>query len=217
MKDLKSRLEASLCVNLDYYALVSTSSFRKIVDAIGGVWFDVPEDMDYDDPEQGLSIHLKKGNQLLDGKAAEGLIRFRSGYAQGDLDRVSVRANFLRAMMKQVKENLTADALATIVGELLTSVDSSVSLTDAVYFAKQLYSVSSEKFTVTTLSGSSVMNPQTGAWSYYVINKNNALADINKYLNVFSGDIAANLFDSKGFFTDSDNEAQAYINNYYLS
>lgn len=217
MKDLKARLEASLCVNLDYYALVSTSSFRKIVDAIGGVWFDVPEDMDYDDPEQGLSIHLKKGNQLLDGKAAEGLIRFRSGYAQGDLDRVSVRANFLRAMMKQVKENLTADALATIVSELLTSVDSSVSLTDAVYFAKQLYSVSSEKFTVTTLSGSSVMNPQTGAWSYYVINKNNALADINKYLNVFSGDIAANLFDSKGFFTDSENEAHAYINNYYLS
>ncbi len=217
MKDLKSRLEASLCVNLDYYVLVSTSSFRRIVDAIGGVWFDVPEDMDYDDPEQELSIHLKKGYQLLDGENAEGLIRFRSGYAQGDLDRVSVRADFLRAMMKQVKENLTADALATIAGEFLTSVDSSVSLTDAVYFAKQLYSVSSENFTVTTLSGSSVMNPQTGLWSYYVINKKGALADINRYLNVFSGDIAADIFDSKGFFTDSEDEAHAYINNYYLS
>lgn len=217
MKDLKSRLEANLCVNIDYYVLVNTSSFRRIVDAVGGVWFDVPNDMNYDDPEQGLSIHLKKGYQLLDGKAAEGLIRFREGYARGDLDRVSVRAEFLSAMMKQVKENMTADALAAIVGELLTSVDTSVPLTDAVYFAKQIYAIPSEKLVVTTLSGSSVMNPDTGVWSYYVINKRKALDDINKYLNVFSGDISADLFDSKGFFTDAENESHAYINNYYLS
>lgn len=217
MKDLKARLEASLCVNIDYYVLVNIESFRKIVDAVGGVWFDVPDDMDYDDPEQGLSIHLKKGYQLLDGKAAEGLIRFRQGYARGDLDRVSVRAEFLSAMMKQVKENMTADALAAIVGELLTSVDTSVPLTDAVYFARQLYSIPSDKLNVKTLSGGSVMNPATGVWSYYVINKRKALDDINKYLNVFSGDISADLFDSKGFFTDDANESHAYINNYYLS
>ena len=183
MKDLKSRLETSLCINIDYYALVNTSSFRRIVDAVGGVWFDVPDDMDYDDAEQDLSIHLKKGYQLLDGKAAEGLIRFRSGYAQGDLGRVSVRADFLTAMVKQVKENMTADALLT----------------------------------VRTISGSPVMNPDTGVWSYYVINKSKALDDINRYLNVFSGDIPAKLFDAKGFFTDAGNESHAYINDYYIS
>ena len=80
MKELKARLEESLCVNIDYYALVNTSSFRRIVDAVGGVWFDVPKDMDYDDPEQGLSIHLKEGYQLLDGEQAMGLVRFRYGY-----------------------------------------------------------------------------------------------------------------------------------------
>ena len=217
MKELKARLEESLCVNIDYYALVNTSSFRRIVDAVGGVWFDVPKDMDYDDPEQGLSIHLKEGYQLLDGKAAEGLIRFRSGYAQGDLGRVSVRADFISAMVKQVKENMTADALVAIVGELLTSVDTSVPLTDAVYFARQLYSVPSDRLTVRTISGSPVMNPDTGVWSYYVINKSKALDDINKYMNVFSGDVSAELFDAKGFFTDSENESHAYINNYYIS
>ena len=217
MKDLKSRLETSLCINIDYYALVNTSSFRRIVDAVGGVWFDVPDDMDYDDAEQDLSIHLKKGYQLLDGKAAEGLIRFRSGYAQGDLGRVSVRADFLTAMVKQVKENMTADALVAIVGEILTSVDTSVPLTDAVYFARQLYSVPSDGLTVRTISGSPVMNPDTGVWSYYVINKSKALDDINRYLNVFSGDIPAKLFDAKGFFTDAGNESHAYINDYYIS
>ena len=130
---------------------------------------------------------------------------------------MSVRADFLTAMMRQVKENMTADALAAIVGELLTSVDTSVPLTDAVYFARQLYSVPSDRMNVKTLSGASVMNPATGVWSYYVINKRKALDDINNYLNVFSGDISAGLFDAKGFFTDTENESHAYINNYYLS
>lgn len=61
------------------------------------------------------------------------------------------------------------------------------------------------------------MNPDTGVWSYYVINKSKALDDINKYMNVFSGDVSAELFDAKGFFTDSENESHAYINNYYIS
>ena len=145
------------------------------------------------------------------------MIRFRSGYAQGDLGRVSVRADFLSAMVKQVKENMTADALVAIVGEILTSVDTSVPLTDAVYFARQLYSVPSDGLTVRTISGSPVMNPDTGVWSYYVINKSKALDDINRYLNVFSGDIPAKLFDAKGFFTDAGNESHAYINDYYIS
>lgn len=217
MKDLKSRLESSLCVNLDYYVLVNTDSFCKIVDAVGGIWFDVPEDMDYEDPEQELFIHLKAGYQKLDGKAAEGLIRFRQGYAQGDLDRVNMRADFLKAMITQVKENLTADSLAKIIGELISSIDTSVSISDAVYFARALYSVPSEKITVATLSGSTVRNPENGTWNYYVLNRAKALADVNKYLNVFSGDIEAGLFDPKGFFTDSANENHAYINNYYIS
>lgn len=217
MKDLKGRLEESLCVNLDYYMLISTESFRKIIDTVGGIWFDVPRDMNYDDPEQGLSIHLKAGYQKLDGAQAEGLIRFRSGYAQGDLDRVKMRADFMRAMMVQVKENMSADTLAKIAGELISSVDSSVSLSDAIYFARAVYAVPSSSVEVVTLSGSTVMNPANNTWNYYVLNKSRALADINKYMNVFSGDIQTALFDSKGFFTDSVNTGHAYINNYYLS
>lgn len=217
MKDLKARLEESLCVNLDYYMLVSTSSFRRIIDAVGGIRFDVPEDMDYEDPEQGLYIHLKKGYQKLDGEAAEGLIRFRSGYTQGDLDRVSLRGKFLVAMASQIKENLSAESLSAIISELISSVDTSVSLTDALFFAKELYSVSSENISVTTISGAPVQNPESGLWSYYVLNRRGALGDINKYLNVFNGDIPDAIFDKNGFFTDSSNASHTYINNYYLS
>jgi LCP family protein required for cell wall assembly len=69
-------------------------AFRETIDALGGVEFDVPQNMNYDDPQQGLSIHLKKGYQLLDGDKAEQLVRFRN-YPMGDIDRTKVQFDFL--------------------------------------------------------------------------------------------------------------------------
>ncbi len=34
----------------DYQVIVEWNAVGKIVDAMGGVWFDVPRDMNYDDP-----------------------------------------------------------------------------------------------------------------------------------------------------------------------
>ena len=64
-------------LNLKYYAIVKTEAFIKLVDAIDGVTFNVPIDMDYDDTSQDLHIHLKAGEQKLDGDKAEQLVRFR--------------------------------------------------------------------------------------------------------------------------------------------
>lgn len=50
-------------INIDYYITVKTSALIEIVDAIGGVDFDVPINMDYDDDTQDLHIHLKAGQQ----------------------------------------------------------------------------------------------------------------------------------------------------------
>ena len=42
----------------------------QIVEAMGGVWFDVPQDMNYDDIYQDLSIHQTAGYRLLSGEDA---------------------------------------------------------------------------------------------------------------------------------------------------
>ena len=57
--------------------MVKTEALIEMVDVIGGVWFDVPIDMVYDDPTQDLHINLKAGYQKLDGDKAEQLLRFR--------------------------------------------------------------------------------------------------------------------------------------------
>ena len=72
-----SAVEKLTNVEIDYYVMMNTDSLIKIVDILGGVQFDVPINMNYDDKSQNLHIHLKKGPQLINGKKAEGLLRFR--------------------------------------------------------------------------------------------------------------------------------------------
>ena len=97
-------------LNLKYYLTIDTKALRDLVDAIGGVYFDVPIDMDYDDSSQALAIHLKKGYQLLNGMQAEGVVRFRhnnngtscpSEYGDNDLGRMKTQRAFIETVLKQ--------------------------------------------------------------------------------------------------------------------
>lgn len=75
---------------VDNYVIVNTYVFQALVDAIGGVYYDVPIYMYYDDPNQDLHISLAPGYQWLSGYQAEQVVRFRqnndgTGYPDGDL------------------------------------------------------------------------------------------------------------------------------------
>ena len=97
-------------LDLKYYVLVDTEALKALVDAIGGVYFDVPIDMKYTDKKQGLYINLKAGYQLLDGDKAEQVVRFRHNqdgssysyeYGNNDTGRMKTQRNFLKAVIKQ--------------------------------------------------------------------------------------------------------------------
>lgn len=93
----------SECVGFrpDGYVLVDLDIFMELVDLMGGVEFYVPCDMDYESEAQNLSIHLSEGLQTLNGEQAMGVVRFRSGYAMADIQRVSVQRDFIMAALKQ--------------------------------------------------------------------------------------------------------------------
>jgi len=97
-------------LDLKYYIIVDTEALQKLVETIGGVEFDVPIDMDYDDYSQDLFIHLKAGVQTLNGDQAEQLVRFRHNndyssysysYGDNDLGRMRTQRNFIIATVKQ--------------------------------------------------------------------------------------------------------------------
>ncbi len=97
-------------LDIKYYLKVDTKAFRELVDAIGGVTFDVPIDMKYTNKNKDLKIDLKAGVQVLDGDKAEQLVRFRHNqdgttypaeYGQEDIGRMRTQREFLMALAKQ--------------------------------------------------------------------------------------------------------------------
>ena len=100
-EEVMKRLSEMLGIEIHNYIKLDTDNFRDIVDALGGVEFDVPMKMVYEDPFQNLTINLEEGRQVLDGKNAEMLVRYRHGYSNGDLGRIEVQKAFLAAMIEQ--------------------------------------------------------------------------------------------------------------------
>ena len=104
-----------------------------------------------------------------------------------------------------------------IAGKLISTVITDAAADDIAFFAAAVYGIGTENVNITTISGSSVMNPKTGVWTYYAINKKAALADINKYMNAFGADITYDIFDKNAIFTDDPNGENPYISEYYYS
>ena len=126
----------------DFYVVVQWEAVGELVDAIGGVEFDVPFDMDYDDPAQDLHIHIKGGNQVLDGEDAMGLIRWRHNndfsvqYPTGDLGRVETQQAFLKAVAEECLDPaiiLKAPSLAKI---FMDNVTTDLSIGNLLAFAQ---------------------------------------------------------------------------------
>ncbi|MGN1127541.1 MAG: LCP family protein [Candidatus Flemingiibacterium sp.] len=198
-------LEKSLCIQIDGYAHINLEGFRGIVDAIGGVKMDVPYDMDYEDPEQDLYIHLKAGTQILDGKKAEMFVRFRDGYVQADIGRIDAQKLFLTALFKQLKSSMTVSTIPKLAEQVFKYVTTDLPLADIVIYAKKLLGVDMEKISMMTLHGSALQT-ETGAW-YYCMNRAATLDMINTYFNVYSDPITDAIFDKTQAFTDEDSKA----------
>jgi len=148
-------LERLLGIHIDHYAKVNTLAFRNIVDEFGGVEFDVPYDMDYEDPTQNLKIHLRKGMQLLDGKKAEQLVRFR-GYINGDIDRIRVQQSFLEAFLNKVldkKYMSDFDVISGIIKNIFEFVETDMSLAETLKYIKIAKNYDSYSFNMETLQG----------------------------------------------------------------
>lgn len=98
MKEAVARITG---VQADRYLVVSTEALRRGVDALGGVRVCVEKPMRYRDTAAGLDINLEPGCQVLDGKKAEGYLRFRKD-ALGDIGRIQRQQAFFHALKEQV-------------------------------------------------------------------------------------------------------------------
>ncbi|MGM9662057.1 MAG: LCP family protein [Oscillospiraceae bacterium] len=125
----------------DYTMVVEWEAVGELVDAIGGVWFDVPRDMKYKDPYQDLVIDVDAGYQLLDGEAAMGVIRWRhdnsgNGYPEGDIGRIKTQQAFLKAVISQVLQVKNAVKLFEFAEIFQRNVQTELSVQNLFWLGK---------------------------------------------------------------------------------
>ena len=148
-------LESLLNVDIDHYIQINLNAFKEIVDAVGGVDMYVPMDMYWDMRDNGGPlINLKEGQQHLDGDKAEKLVRFRKGYAQQDVGRVSTQQDFIIALISKIldSENVIGDLTKTI-NAVYKYVTTDVSLGDCISYLKYIPLVDITKISMETIPG----------------------------------------------------------------
>ena len=149
-------------LNIRYYLIVDTKALRDLVDAIGGVEFDVPIDMDYDDVTQALHIHVKKGLQLLNGEQAEGVVRFRHNnnytsypvsYGDNDLGRMRTQREFLKILLKQLMKPTNITKINNLLKIAQEEVETNIDWNTAKGYVPSLFGFNTNNLVTNALPG----------------------------------------------------------------
>lgn len=207
MKSLCDMLQTSLCIKIHYYAYVDLGGFIKLVDAIGGVDVEVPFRMKYDDAEQGLHIDLEAGFQHLDGSKAEQFVRFRQGnpgeldYLTADIGRQDAQKNFMAALLSKIKASFGISTVTSLVDIALDNITTNVSLSDSVYFARQLLAVDMNDIRFIGFPGHDVPPAKAGDPWFYAMYRRNMISLINGYFNIYKSEITDAIFDPSRIYT----------------
>ena len=160
----------------DYQVIVEWEAVGKIVDAMDGVYFDVPRDMNYEDPYQDLSIHQTKGYRLLSGDDAMQVLRYRHdnrkngkmlGYPDGDLGRIKTQQGLLKAMIEQLMSLKNITKVNEFIKVFNENVETDLSFQNMLWFAKQAFLGNSSGAKLDTAQVNFVTMPNTNVscWS----------------------------------------------------
>ena len=170
-----------LGIPVDYTVTVDLKAFVALVDAIGGVDFNVPIDMDYEDPYQDLSIHIPAGMQHLNGEDALKVVRFRSGYASQDIGRMETQQKFLKAVVKQTLRASNLDKVDDFVKIFKKYVKTDLELGELAWLGKEAITIGAENISFSTLPGE---------WKspYIYLDPEAILTLVNEHLNPYVED-----------------------------
>jgi len=188
MADTVSRFADVLGFEVDYWARVDMKAFVSLIDAIGGVDFDVPVDMNYNDPYQGLSIHYTKGTHHLSGQQSLEVLRFRSGYSSGDIGRIATQQSFLKSAAQQILEKRNSLNITTLAGVAISDVKTDMKLSDMIWFGRQFMRLDAENVSFHILPGNT--GDSVGGQSYVTIYVDEWLELVNGTFSPFYDDIA---------------------------
>lgn len=155
-------------VPINYYIDFSFDGIANCIDAMGPVEFEIPDlnndgvGMVYDDPEQDLHINLKPGLQKLNGEQCVHLLRYRKGnkingvrrtYANGDIDRIKVQQDFVKALVDQKLNASLVTKIPDIFEQISNEMKTNLTVADVIKYSQGLDKIKSENIQIFSLPG----------------------------------------------------------------
>lgn len=213
INSLANRVKKLIGFKPDFYVKVDLSVFVQLVDLVGGVEFYVPQDMDYEDPYQDLYIHLKEGQQNLDGEKAMQLVRFR-GYSEGDIKRVQVQQEFLKALIKECLSLKHWGKIKAYIDLAMDNVQTDLDFGSVVWFASNVIGLNSapmldlSNVNTCTIPG----NYWASAWSratnsnqsYVTVYANQTIKLVNEQFNPYKQNVTIDMMDIMSILENGD-------------
>ncbi len=141
---LVRQVNSLLGISVHQFVVLDMKVFSELIDALDGVDIYVESDMNYDDAEAGIAIHLPKGYQHLTGDQAQQYLRYR-GEDLGDEGRVQRQQRFCKALYQNLLRVETIAKLPAIAEIFKTRVDTSAEIFDSMHLANVLRHLSSDQ------------------------------------------------------------------------
>ncbi len=151
-------------LDIKNYVLIDTKGLVKLVDEIGGIEFDVPINMKYDDETQDLHINFQKGLQKLNGEQVEELVRFRHNndgtsysydYGNEDFGRMRTQREVIITVAKQMIQLKNITEIGKIIDIAREYVKTNMNFEDLKDYIPYMINMNAENIQAERLPGNS--------------------------------------------------------------
>ena len=176
------------CIYVDAYVKLNCVDIANIVDSVGGIPITLPEQITYE-----ADKILPAGEQTLNGQQSEWFVRFRHGYAEGDIGRVKAQRIFLAAAMEKMlnmSQTELMSAMQKIYKNQWIATDLSLEQISMVAdFASQRLTMDNVNVFMVPGEGATYYPGDGSSQSVYSIHKSATVDLLNQYFRPYQNEI----------------------------
>ena len=206
-EELSKELGSAFGVCVDGCVIFDTKTVSSVVDTVGGVPVNIPNDFTYFDAETGIEKKLSVGEHVLNGEEAVAFLRHRKSYAEGDLGRLDAQMRFFSGLFSVLPSSKNMSTILVLYQKILPNLLTNLTEKDIMeIMIAYLKNRSSYSVSLMRLPGEACYTD--GAW-YYVPYRGATEAMLQSEHGL------AGRFDDGRRFTDASSEVLSNI--YFFS
>lgn len=192
--NLKAAVSDLLGIPIDFYVTIDVNGFVELVDSVGGIDFDIPVHMSYDDPKQNLHIHFEPGLTHLNGADALKVCRLRDNndgtlaYPDYDIGRTRTQQQILIAIGKKCLMN--PQKISEYIEIFNQYVKTNLTFRNALWFVEPLMRLNLDQdISVSTLPGDGSVSYKNARYCYE-LDQQEAVRIVNELLLPYTTSIS---------------------------